>query len=328
MSDTLKLFLSLGLAFLIVLPLFWRLLPSLLIWAWVRPLPAALIALVLALVYRVVGVDYGLPDLFWHDDWKVQFWAGFSVALLFVLIVGLFLANEPVLAVLDPAQPADEPAASDVRSRLRDDFWGMREGKGRSGWTPASIRRVYASDDVIPDYWDPPPGWARRFLRPKDVPEGGQRLAFPFALRLFKLLVLFSLLFLLLIPPAVVSMIDRFWICWKSHDAGLIWGIFGDFVFPGGALLGALGGVACICLWRFVEIAVPRVFHISSDILRWVIPLYVVQVIGWLLGYFVYWQLPAAAAFCLLLGIIAGVHGFLYSMEEVWRQRGVCAGVR
>ena len=140
MSDTVKLLLSLGLAFLIVLPLFRRLVPSLLIWAWVRPLPAGLIALVLALVYRVVGVDYGLPDLFWHEDWKVQFWAGFSVALLFVLIVGLFLATEPVLAVLEPAPPAAEPAASAVRSNprdlvdeimshLRDDFWGIMRGE-------------------------------------------------------------------------------------------------------------------------------------------------------------------------------------------------------
>ena len=68
-----------------------------------------MIALVLAIVYRVVGVDYGLPDLFWHEDWRVQFCAGVSVALLFIVIVGLFLATEPVLADLEPAQPAAEP---------------------------------------------------------------------------------------------------------------------------------------------------------------------------------------------------------------------------
>src|SRR5271165_6661891 len=107
--DTVKLLLSLGLALILVLPFHRRLVPVLLAWAWARPLLFGVIGLVLAVVYRAVGADYGLPDLFWHENSLVQFWAGFSVALLFGLIVGLFLATEPVLAVPEPAQPAAAP---------------------------------------------------------------------------------------------------------------------------------------------------------------------------------------------------------------------------
>ena len=110
MNEVVKVLLELLLVVLVVILPFWRLTPALMAWAFARPLFTVLVAVVLAVVYRTVGVDYGLPELFWHEDPFIQFWAGFWVCLLFGLIVTLFLANEPIIVIREPA-PAPLPIA-------------------------------------------------------------------------------------------------------------------------------------------------------------------------------------------------------------------------
>ena len=117
MNEVVKVLLELLLVVLVVILPFWRLMPALMAWAFARPLFTVLVAVVLAVVYRTVGVDYGLPELFWHEDPFIQFWAGFWVCLLFGLIVTLFLANEPIIVIREPARrPADR--RSDARTRV------------------------------------------------------------------------------------------------------------------------------------------------------------------------------------------------------------------
>ena len=132
MDAAVKLLLALGLAVLIpgliawafARPLFTVLVRALMAWAFARPLFTVLIAVVFAVVYRALGVDYGLPDLFWHEDPFMQFWAGFWVALLVGLIGTLFFAAEPViteLAAANDVQSLDEllRGREKMRSRVR-----------------------------------------------------------------------------------------------------------------------------------------------------------------------------------------------------------------
>ncbi len=149
--DTVKLLLSLGLALILVLPFHRRLVPVLLAWAWARPLLFGVIGLVLAVVYRAVGADYGLPDLFWHENSLVQFWAGFSVALLFGLIVGLFLATEPVLAVPEPAQPAATPREESGTEQIAKLAEAFRQAARDMGAGTPGIRGVERADAMEPD---------------------------------------------------------------------------------------------------------------------------------------------------------------------------------
>lgn len=399
--DTTKLLLSLSLA-LVPLSLCRRLIPALLAWAWARPLQFGLIGLVLAIVYRA-GAEYGLPDLFWHDDWRVQLLAGFSVALLFALIVVGFLAAEPGLAELqeparatgagaretvteapqgnlhplapesavkqpgtdgsdagptaarpgpDPSQAvtaaagteADAvPAAGNHMTRAhqpappptypmgpsicdRDAFLKLTQivseippGPGAGDFwsdlarpiisTPRKTHRVHFSNEVISDCLGSLPRWVqaildwlgslpgcvRRKLRRKGSPEDAEWPDLPFALMLVKVSVPLSVLLLLLIPPAVVSVVDRFLTRFEGLETGPV---LGDLALPFGALGGAIALVFALCLIRALHHRLAK--YLQSEFVY--LPLW--WLVSLLAG-LILWRSTAAMAICTLLGSIA-----------------------
>ena len=430
MDAAVKLLLALGLAVLIpaliawafARPLFTVWVPALMAWAYARPLFTVLIAVVFAVVYRALGVDYGLPDLFWHEDPFMQFWAGFCVALLVGLIGTLFFAAEPVITELAaandvqsldellaraeklgltssgvappapvPTSPATPPppatgmALSPTASGAPHHFVGSSvaqptslddlkkmASKPNSTFQPPTasraipaptsrqddlkfaadlrvneslrklaadldeslrlmkagrrtdlpLRRVYASDEVIPAFVGDPPGWVRRVFGTGDATTDWPWSASSFALRMCKVLVTLLLPMLLLVPPAAVSVVDRAWAWQQGRDHGPVWG---DAVLPLGALVGGVAMVAAVVVWQFLVVwKVYRVIgwfasEFLSVLLRsvgnWQPIIGGVGVAGpvawsllFTLGSFVISvasHLPAAAAICILLGEIA-----------------------
>jgi hypothetical protein len=63
-------------------------------WIGQHPLFAFDVGLLLIILYGVIGKDYGLRELFWHDSAWVQVAAGLNVAALLLLLVALSCSLE------------------------------------------------------------------------------------------------------------------------------------------------------------------------------------------------------------------------------------------
>jgi len=67
----------------------WRLHQTFFRWIGQHPLFAIEVGLLLIILYGVIGSDYGLRELFWHDSAWVQVIAGLNVSALLLLLVAL-----------------------------------------------------------------------------------------------------------------------------------------------------------------------------------------------------------------------------------------------
>src|SRR5262249_54414240 len=67
-----------------------------------NPIFGVIVALLLALVFGIVGSGYGISDLFWHEDNWTQFGAGASAAMLVALLFlwGFLLGDDADRAYL------------------------------------------------------------------------------------------------------------------------------------------------------------------------------------------------------------------------------------
>jgi tetratricopeptide (TPR) repeat protein len=63
-------------------------------WVNRQPIYGAILALLLGILFGLVGREFGLGDLFWHQDGETQFVAGLSLSLLFVGMFILSFYNE------------------------------------------------------------------------------------------------------------------------------------------------------------------------------------------------------------------------------------------
>jgi hypothetical protein len=68
---------------------FWRMLPAFSRWIDRHPTFAVELGLLFAILFGLIGVDYGLRDIFWHERWWTQFRAGISVGNFLLVLVGL-----------------------------------------------------------------------------------------------------------------------------------------------------------------------------------------------------------------------------------------------
>jgi hypothetical protein len=82
------------------------------------PLLMGQIALYFGIAWGVVGGEYGLTDLFWHDSWYSQFVVGFSTCWLFgvVLVVNTLL--------LSPRRLPGLPSSPDTKL-ARHEYWSL-----------------------------------------------------------------------------------------------------------------------------------------------------------------------------------------------------------
>ena len=337
----LKVVLALG-----VILLFRRLVPAFVAWAFARPLFTVLIGVVFSVLYRVVGVDYGVPDLFWHEDPFVQFWAGFWVVLV---------RRSDREAVFRGRADSRGDGARLAAGRRASRVGGGCPGRGRdhcprvsgqfaraaqpaapttppaektSVVTQAILRRVYSSDEEISKFLGPPPEWVRKKPGTGDAGAGtaAQGWApYSFGLYFYKMLLTLLLTILLLVPPVAASVVDRAWAWLNGRDHGPVWG---DLILPIGALCGSLVVVCIIVAWEFILRG--KGYELFASLMHSV-PWGTLGTLGWLIVQiasfavtvvtFVSAQLPASSSICILLMDIALVTGGLRWLTAKGDQR-------